>query len=97
MKSNGALNWFFYILLVLLVSGSSGTVSQRILENQKIGILQQKDLIFTVAYDDPSWLWAAPFIRSLPGSAIIVLVTDTRTGTTKQIPCKRVGDLLVCQ
>ena len=97
MKSNGAFKWFFYILLAILVSGSGSAVSQRVIEHQKIGTLLHENLTFTVAYDDPSWLWAAPFIRSLPGSAIVVIVTDTRTGSVKQIPCKRVGNLLICE
>ncbi len=97
MKSNGALKWFFCSIIVILISGSSVPISKQLIENQKIGMLYHGGFAFTVVYDDPSWLWVAPFIRSLPASSIIVVVTDSRTGTVKQISCKREGGILLCK
>lgn len=97
MRSNGALILFFFLLMSLLLGGSTIPISKRLIENQTIGRLEYGALAFTVIYDDPSWFWARPFIQSLPGPSIIVLVTDTRTGTVKQIPCRRIGTTILCE
>ena len=97
MKGNDALKWFFYSIIAILISGSSVPISKQLIENQKIGMLYHGGFTFTVVYDDPSWLWVAPFIRSLPPSSIVVIVTDSKTGATKQILCKREGGILLCK
>lgn len=99
MKKNTALQLLFYSIIVLCINGSSVLMSipKHLIENQKIGILQHGNLTFTVIYDDPSWFWAGPFIRNLPGQSILVMVTDHRTGDSKQILCKRVGNTIVCR